>query len=57
MDTVRAIYPRRRNAMGQVSVPVVLVNGDDPTQELRFDALVDTGAVTSRRWGARCCST
>jgi len=40
MDTVRAFYPRRRDAMGQVSVPVpvILVNGLDPTKELRFDA-------------------
>jgi len=44
MDTVRAFYPRRRSPMGQVSVPVILVNEHDPTRELRFDAVVDTGA-------------
>jgi predicted aspartyl protease len=30
--------------MGQVKVPVTLVNGSDSTRELRFDAIVDTGA-------------
>ena len=42
--------------MGQVSVPVVLVNGEDPTKELRFDALVDTGAfglILPRAWKER----
>lgn len=30
--------------MGQVKVPVTPVNGSNPARELRFDAIVETGA-------------
>ena len=39
-----------------MSVPVVVVNGHDPTKELRFDGVVDTGAfglMLPRAWKER----
>jgi predicted aspartyl protease len=44
MGTLRPFYPRRQFHVGRVIVPVAVANVLDPTKELRFDAMVDTGA-------------
>jgi hypothetical protein len=44
MRIIRPFYPRRETSVGQVIVPVSVVNVLDPAKAMSFGAMVDTGA-------------